>query len=102
MQTQCTAVLALHFVLLFMVSYIHAYIYLCCQYYVVYNDDCCPKGKCSGRKCKRREKNRVAAQNSRRKHTKKADLLHQVCLITSLHVSLLSSETVQYIIEEYL
>ncbi|KAI1898703.1 hypothetical protein AGOR_G00075100 [Albula goreensis] len=32
---------------------------------------------CSDRKCKRREKNRVAAQKSRKKQTERADALHQ-------------------------
>ncbi|XP_029986397.1 basic leucine zipper transcriptional factor ATF-like 3 isoform X2 [Sphaeramia orbicularis] len=32
-----------------------------------------------GRRMKRREKNRVAAQKSRKRQTQRADLLHQAC-----------------------
>uniref|UniRef100_A0A665UH21 Basic leucine zipper transcription factor, ATF-like 3 n=1 Tax=Echeneis naucrates TaxID=173247 RepID=A0A665UH21_ECHNA len=32
-----------------------------------------------GRRMKRKEKNRVAAQKSRKRQTEKADLLHQAC-----------------------
>lgn len=33
-----------------------------------------------GRRLKRREKNRVAAQKSRKRQTQRADLLHEVCV----------------------
>ncbi|XP_029966238.1 basic leucine zipper transcriptional factor ATF-like 3 [Salarias fasciatus] len=42
----------------------------------------CEGWECSedeGRRLKRREKNRVAAQKSRKRQTQRADLLHQAC-----------------------
>ncbi|XP_072218393.1 basic leucine zipper transcriptional factor ATF-like 3 isoform X1 [Leuresthes tenuis] len=42
----------------------------------------CERWECSadeGRRLKRREKNRVAAQKSRKRQTQRADLLHETC-----------------------
>uniref|UniRef100_A0A7N6F8Y7 BZIP domain-containing protein n=1 Tax=Anabas testudineus TaxID=64144 RepID=A0A7N6F8Y7_ANATE len=39
----------------------------------------CGSSEDEGRRKKRREKNRVAAQKSRKRQTQRADLLHQTC-----------------------
>ncbi|KAK2855884.1 hypothetical protein Q5P01_004619 [Channa striata] len=39
----------------------------------------CGVSEDEGRRLKRREKNRVAAQKSRKRQTQRADLLHQAC-----------------------
>ncbi|XP_047429950.1 basic leucine zipper transcriptional factor ATF-like 3 [Mugil cephalus] len=39
----------------------------------------CECSEDEGRKMKRREKNRVAAQKSRKRQTQRADLLHEAC-----------------------
>ncbi|KAG7231462.1 hypothetical protein INR49_011657 [Caranx melampygus] len=41
--------------------------------------DTCEGSEDEGRRMKRREKNRVAAQKSRKRQTQRADLLHQAC-----------------------
>ncbi|XP_029352587.1 basic leucine zipper transcriptional factor ATF-like 3 isoform X2 [Echeneis naucrates] len=42
-------------------------------------EDACEGSDDKGRRMKRKEKNRVAAQKSRKRQTEKADLLHQAC-----------------------
>ncbi|XP_022614675.1 basic leucine zipper transcriptional factor ATF-like 3 isoform X1 [Seriola dumerili] len=41
--------------------------------------DTCEGSEDEGRRMKRREKNRVAAQKSRKRQTQRADLLHEAC-----------------------
>ncbi|XP_060947959.1 basic leucine zipper transcriptional factor ATF-like 3 [Limanda limanda] len=41
--------------------------------------DTCVGSEDEGRRMKRREKNRVAAQKSRKRQTQRADLLHEAC-----------------------
>ncbi|XP_058470186.1 basic leucine zipper transcriptional factor ATF-like 3 [Solea solea] len=45
----------------------------------VSSSDTCEGSQDEGRMMKRREKNRVAAQRSRKRQTQRADLLHQAC-----------------------